>query len=156
MRCVSNGTPIKNKRLQNNNDGTILDLDTSLVWQRCSAGLTNLTTCTGGTELITDWPGAINYCQSLNLAGKTWRLPNATELRSLIDFYITYGRPGFDPIYFPNTAVAVAPAVANYWTSSSGTTSGATAFVVNFQYSGGGPDVKSNDDDNRTRCVSDF
>ncbi|TGL66385.1 DUF1566 domain-containing protein [Leptospira jelokensis] len=156
LRCVANGTPIKNKRLINNNDGTILDLDTSLVWQRCHAGQTNFATCTGGTDLISDWQTAINYCQNLNLAGKVWRLPNANELRSLIDFYKTYGRPGYDPVFFPNTAEIASPAVVNYWTSTSGTQFGSNAFVVNFQYSGGGPDTKSNSSDNYTRCVSDF
>lgn len=156
LRCVSNGTQPKNKRLQNNNDGTILDLDTSLVWQRCSAGQTNLTTCSGGTDLVVDWFGAISYCQGLNLAGRTWRLPNANELRSLLDYYLTYGYPGFDPIYFPNTATAVAPAVANYWTSTTSILNTENAFVVNFQFSGGGGDVKTNNADNHIRCVSDF
>lgn len=87
------------------------DQTTGLVWQRCSAGQTNLTTCTGGTDLVIDWFGAISYCQGLNLAGRTWRLPNVSELRSLLDYYLTNGYPGFDPIYFPNTATAVAPAV---------------------------------------------
>jgi len=156
LRCLSNGTPAKNKRLINNNDGTILDLDTSLVWQRCTAGQTNLSTCAGGTDLISIWSGAISYCQSLNLAGKTWRLPNANELRSLLDFYHSNGYPGFDPIYFPNTAVAVSPAVINYWTSTTSIVAPENAFVVNFQYSSGGPDLKSNNTDNRIRCVSDF
>lgn len=150
LRCVSNSLPIKNKRLLNNNDGTILDLDTSLVWQRCTAGQSNLTTCTGGTNLITNWSGAISYCQGLNLAGKTWRLPNASELRSLLDFYLTYGSPGFDPIYFPNTASA------NYWTSTSLLSTPADAFVVFFGSSSGGGDAKANNTTNLTRCVSDF
>ncbi|TGK51952.1 DUF1566 domain-containing protein [Leptospira kanakyensis] len=153
LRCVSNSLPIKNKRLQNNDDGTILDLDTSLVWQRCTAGQTNLTTCTGGTDLILDWENAINYCRNLNLVGKTWRLPNASELRSLLDFYLTYGSPGFDPIYFPNTAAV--PGVF-YWTSTTLLSTPENAFIVAFDTSGGGGDAKSNASYNRTRCVSDF
>ncbi|TGL90208.1 DUF1566 domain-containing protein [Leptospira congkakensis] len=156
LRCVSNGTPPKNKRLQNNNDGTILDLDTSLVWQRCTAGLTNLTTCTGGAELTTNWSGAISYCQSLNLAGRTWRLPNANELRSLLDFYLTYGNPGVDPIYFPNTNVSLGPPSVHYWTSTTRLADPSEAFIVFFGYSSGGPIAKSNNADNRIRCVSDF
>lgn len=153
LRCVSNYIPPKNKRLQNNNDGTVLDLDTSLVWQKCTAGQTNLTTCTGGTDLITDWIGSINYCQSLNLAGKIWRLPNVTELRSLLDFYTNNGVPGFDLTYFPNTASS------SYWTSTTGplpSSPKTNAYVVEFGTSSGGPGAKSNNTTNRTRCVSDF
>lgn len=150
LRCVSNSLPAKNKRLVNNNDGTILDLDTSLVWQRCTAGQTNLTTCSGGTDLITTWTGALSYCQSLNLAGKTWRLPNISEFRSLLDFYTTFGSPGFDPTYFPNTVSS------NFWTSTTSPLSAANAYIVHFGSSSGGPDLKSNNTTNRTRCVSDF
>ncbi|TGL45861.1 DUF1566 domain-containing protein [Leptospira perdikensis] len=150
LRCVSNSPPTSAKRFINNGDGTILDLDTSLVWQRCTAGQTNLTTCTGGTDLITTWASAISYCQSLSLAGKTWRLPNANELRSLLDFYFTLGTPGFDPIYYPNTASS------NYWTSTTRLLALGEAFIVHFGSSSGGPDLKSNNTTNRTRCVSDF
>lgn len=150
LRCVSNSVPTKNKRLVNNGDGTILDLDTSLVWQRCNAGQTNLTTCSGGTNLLTDWNGAISYCQSLNLAGKTWRLPNARELRSLLDFFLTYGSPGFDSLYFPNTASA------DYWTSTTRFSVPSEAYLVNFGSSSGGPDTKANATTNLTRCVADF
>ncbi|EOQ98208.1 PF07603 family protein [Leptospira wolbachii serovar Codice str. CDC] len=152
LRCVSNSPPTTAKRLINNNDGTILDLDTSLVWQRCTAGQTNLSTCAGGTDLLSNWSGALGYCQNLNLAGKTWRLPNASEIRSLIDFYITYGSPGVDPIYFPNTAIAGGE---YYWTSTTQLSTPANAFVAIFGSSSGGNDAKGNNT-NRTRCVSDF
>lgn len=150
LRCVSNGPRPTAKRLLDNGNGTITDLDTSLIWQRCTAGQTNLTTCSGGTDLLTTWSSAINYCQGLNLAGKIWRLPNANELRSLLDYYITFGSPGFDPTYFPNTVSS------NFWTSTTSPLSSANAFIVHFGSSSGGPDLKSNNTTNRTRCVSDF
>lgn len=150
LRCVSNGSPPTAKRLLDNGNGTITDLDTSLVWQRCTAGQTNITTCTGGTDLITNWASAVSYCQGLNLAGKIWRLPNVSELRGLLDYYLTFGSPGFDPIYFPNTASS------NYWTSTTSTLSAASAYIVDFGSSSGGSDVKSNNATNRTRCVTDF
>lgn len=151
LRCVSNGPRTTAKRLYDNGNGTITDLDTSLVWQRCTAGQTNLTTCAGGTDLITTWASAINYCQGLNLAGKIWRLPNVSELRSLLDYYISFGNPGFDPIYFPNTVSS------NFWTSTTSPLgAAANAYIVHFGSSSGGPDVKSNNTTNRTRCVTDF
>lgn len=157
LSFVSNPAICSSVPGQDNQDGTILDLDTSLVWQKCHAGQTNFTTCSGGTNQITDWATAITYCQNLNLAEKTWRLPNANELRSLLDFYRIYGKPAFDPIFFPNTAVNTPPSIVrNYWTSTTGTLNSPTAFVVNFGDAGGGPDAKNNVSDNYTRCVSDF
>lgn len=153
LRCVANSEPIKNKRLLDNGDGTILDLDTSLVWQRCTAGQTNLTTCSGGTDIILTWNSAVNYCQGLTLGGRTWRLPNISELRSLFDFYLTIGSPGIDPIYFPNTAIGNNQF---YWSSTTLLSNPSQAYVAYFGSSSGGNEAKADTINNRIRCVSDF
>ena len=68
----------------NNNDGTVTDNVTGLMWQR-SPDLDN-----NGTISATDklsYAAAMSYCDTLTLAGQTdWRLPSIKALYSLIDF----------------------------------------------------------------------
>lgn len=55
-----------------NGNGTITDNATGLIWQKTSS-TTNM-----------NWWVAIDYCNSLSLAGRTWRLPNINELISVV------------------------------------------------------------------------
>ena len=68
----------------NNNDDTVTDNITGLMWQR-SPDLDN-----NGTISATDklsYAAAMTYCDTLTLAGQTdWRLPSIKALYSLIDF----------------------------------------------------------------------
>ena len=60
---------------QDNGDGTITDLATGLTWQQSDSSNTY------------DWKGALNYAENLELAGfDDWRLPNAKELQSIVDY----------------------------------------------------------------------
>ncbi len=59
----------------NNNDGTITDSATGLMWQQADDGSTR------------DWEDALSYAEGLSLAGHSdWRLPNAKELQSIVDY----------------------------------------------------------------------
>ncbi len=56
-------------------DGTVTDTATGLMWQQADDGRTRT------------WGQALAYCQGLSLAGHgDWRLPNAKELQSLVDY----------------------------------------------------------------------
>ncbi len=56
-------------------DGTIIDKATGLTWQQ------------GDNGKATSWKSALAYCEGLSLAGKKdWRLPNAKELQSIVDY----------------------------------------------------------------------
>lgn len=58
-----------------NGDGTITDQSTGLMWQKDSSGEGLL------------WEDALEYSENLELAGYTdWRLPNAKELQSIVDY----------------------------------------------------------------------
>jgi len=58
-----------------NGNGTVTDDATGLTWTQNDSG----------TGL--DWEGALNFCEGLDYAGITnWRLPNAKELQSIIDY----------------------------------------------------------------------
>ena len=61
--------------LQNNGDGTITDISSNLMWQRCTAPSKEVN-CTQ-TPLVYTWDNALEYCNTLSLGGHTnWRLPN--------------------------------------------------------------------------------
>lgn len=83
-----------------NGNGTIKDNSTNLVWQKCLYGQNNDSGCSGIGEQAYTITEATNYCQSLTLAARKWRLPTASELESLID----YGKknPAIDTTFFPN------------------------------------------------------
>jgi len=58
-----------------NGDGTISDLSTGLMWQMDDDGNTR------------DWEAALDYSETLSLAGyDDWRLPNIKELQSIADY----------------------------------------------------------------------
>src|SRR5690606_25774779 len=64
-----------------------------------------------------DWPGALAYAEGLELAGHDdWRLPNAKELQSLVDYSrspATGTGPAIDPSFFDTTDDQ-----PYYWTST--------------------------------------
>ncbi|PJZ59253.1 DUF1566 domain-containing protein [Leptospira barantonii] len=112
IRCVS-GTALSTPSLTNNGDGTITDNRSGLVWQG-GAG-------SGG---LSNWQGALTYCDGLNLAGRTWRLPNVNELHSIVDHTVT--NPSINSTYFPGTVSQY------YWTSSTPKTNLTYASAVFF------------------------
>jgi len=57
-----------------NGDGTISDLATGLTWMQNDSGIGM------------DWESALNFCETLDLGGSNWRLPNAKELQSIVDY----------------------------------------------------------------------
>lgn len=58
-----------------NGNGTVTDFATGLIWMQYDSA-------TG-----MNWESALNYCESLEFAGTTdWRLPNAKELQSIVDY----------------------------------------------------------------------
>ncbi|MCG6192326.1 DUF1566 domain-containing protein [Leptospira sp. FAT2] len=109
-------------------DGPFTDLGNGKIrtgslrrWQKCSMGQ-GITTCNSSAAITTDWAGALAYCNSLNLDGETWRLPNVKELQSLVN----YGRTSFpiiDVIAFPDTVGAY------YWTSTTAMSTGTSPSV---------------------------
>jgi len=112
VRCVrgEQSTPV----LTDNNDGTITDNVTGLLWQKQDDGLTK------------NWANALTYCEGLTLAGSgAWRLPNVKELRSLAD-NTKYG-PSIDTANFPSTKTSY------YWASTSvASNPGNFAWTVSF------------------------
>jgi hypothetical protein len=74
-----------------NGDGTVSDQATGLTWMQSDSG--------NGL----DWESALNYCSSLDYNGiSDWRLPNAKELHSIVDYTRspdTSNSAAIDPIF---------------------------------------------------------
>jgi hypothetical protein len=99
-----------------NNDGTVTDSNTGLMWMKDE-----------GPEL--NWEGAMKHCQELHLAGHNdWRLPTIREIGSLMDLSFK-DSCWFHKQFFPGTKTAP---LGFYWSS---TTYGDTfGWGVNFQF----------------------
>jgi hypothetical protein len=86
------GNPAYGKNdFKNNGDGTVSDLATGLTWMQADSG----------RKL--DWGQALAYCESLSFAGHDdWRLPNAKELHSIVDYKRSpsaTGSAAIDPVF---------------------------------------------------------
>jgi hypothetical protein len=95
-----------------NGNGTITDNATGLMWQQSDDGNSR------------NWEDALSYCENLSYGGHSdWRLPNAKELHSILDYSrspLTTNSPAIDPLFscalFNNPAGN--PNYGYYWTSS--------------------------------------
>jgi hypothetical protein len=95
VRCVRGGEGYGVNDLVDNGDGTITDRATGLMWTKADSGRTM------------DWKAALAYAEALEWAGHTdWRLPNAKELQSIVDYTHTPHAldpkargPAIDPIF---------------------------------------------------------
>ena len=76
---------------QDNGDGTVTDKSTGLMWQKAD----------NGTAI--SWADALGYAEGLELDGYSdWRLPNAKELQSIVDYTrspATTNSAAIDPIF---------------------------------------------------------
>lgn len=67
-----------------NGDGTITDLSTGLMWTQYDSGYFNAGQDNDGKM---NWEEALNWAECLEYAGyDDWRLPNAKELQSIVDY----------------------------------------------------------------------
>ena len=104
---IANRTPDSRYTVDMTN-GTVIDTETGLMWQRCAQGLTG-NNCTGSATPL-NWQGALALAGSSEFASYSdWRLPNIEELRSLVA-YDRHG-PAINTTIFPTTTGA-------YWSSS--------------------------------------
>jgi PKD repeat protein len=125
----------------NNNDGTITDNVTGLMWQR-SPDLDNNGTISATDKLT--YTAALTYCNNLTLAGYIdWRLPNIKTLYSLIEFN------GTDPSGFNGTDTSgLTPFIdKNYFAFAYGDTS-AGERIIDAQYASSTPYVSTTGSNN--------
>ena len=104
-------TPTSRYTVQSNT-AEVRDNLTGLVWQRCPIGQSwSGTACSGSMSNFT-WPLALVEANTaVSSAGFAWRLPNAKEALSLMEWACT--TPSINVTAFPTTDIEF------YWTSTS-------------------------------------
>ncbi|PJZ57715.1 DUF1566 domain-containing protein [Leptospira barantonii] len=146
-RCVSGGSAPTSSYSDLGN-GTIQDNRTGLIWQKCSTGQnwsSASPNCATGTATTHNFSSSLATCRNLNLAGRSWRLPNVHELRSLLDFNTTSNQK-IDSVAFPNT-----PNASEFTTSNS--IPGGQIYRVNF--TNAVINLSASSSANYVRCVSE-
>jgi hypothetical protein len=99
-------------QLVDNGDGTISDRATGLMWMQ------------DDSQRGYDWQGALAYAEGLEHAGHDdWRLPNAKELQSIVDYSrspATSSSAAIDPLFntTPITDEGGSQDYASYWSST--------------------------------------
>jgi hypothetical protein len=147
VRAVRSGQ--SNNNFVDNGDGTVTDKSTGLMWQQ--------TTTSNRT-----WEQALNYCENLilnndgqwtsntpNASGakySDWRLPNANELQSIVDY--SRFSPTIGTTFFPGTAASYS---SYYWSSTPYVNDTTIAWFVGFGYGNVGFGLKT--DSNYVRAV---
>jgi hypothetical protein len=144
VRCVSGEIQTSFVKFVDNGNGTILDKQTGLTWQKCSfaPGQDSLCALAATTH---NWTTAVNNCNNLNLASRTWRLPNIKELMTILDSTVP-SAPTIDTSIFPSTDPSP------YWSSTTGAPSTIYAWDLNF--SNGSITYNFKTSSFRVRCVS--
>ncbi len=85
LRVVRGSETFEND-FTDNDDDTITDVATGLMWMKKDSGSYASEAGTLGDGSV-DWQEALNFCNDLSLAGHSdWHLPNAKELQSLVDY----------------------------------------------------------------------
>ncbi|MBM3273123.1 DUF1566 domain-containing protein [Candidatus Kaiserbacteria bacterium] len=81
--------------------GTVLDIQTGLIWKRCAEGLSG-GDCDRGIARTLNWSHALRQSVGSSYAGyKDWRVPNLKELKSLVE--VACVGPAINAAMFPNT-----------------------------------------------------
>jgi len=132
-------------RFVDNRNSTITDNFTKLTWQKCSMGQKNDPSC-HGTRKTDTWEAAREYCSSLQLGDKTWRLPTAGELASILD---ARERPAIKVIFAPFSELR-----GNYWTSDLKNEKEENSPVVLMSFGNGEEVYQAGKNNANARCVS--
>jgi len=110
--CVRGGPAYGQNQFVDNGDGTVDDRATGLTWTQADSG-----------EPLS-WEEALAWAEALELGGRDdWRLPNAKELQSLVDYSrspATHGTAAIDPLFACSAIVAEGGQsdFPFYWTST--------------------------------------
>ncbi len=126
-RWVRGSTDYGRNDFTDNGDDTITDQATGLRWMKVDSGDFGFADELAGyaySDGSLDWVEALDFCESLTFAGRSdWRLPNAHELQSIVDYSRSpdaTGSAAIDPV-FDVTQITVEDDTMNYpfyWTGT--------------------------------------
>jgi len=101
-KVINEGNTNINTNFIDNNDGTITDIKTNLMWEKF------------GNKNTVIWDEAVKYCEELRLNGYTnWRLPTMEELTSI-------GCADYSPAIDPAFDILISVWHWPYWTDIDG------------------------------------
>lgn len=113
VRCVRGSESYGKNQFSGNNDGTVTDSVTGLMWEQ------------NDSKEALGWQEAIDYCENDTTGGYTdWRLPNAKNLQSIVDYSRspdTTGSAAIDSDYFNATEITNEAGQSDYgfyWSST--------------------------------------
>ncbi|MBM9577085.1 DUF1566 domain-containing protein [Leptospira sp. 201903070] len=111
VRCVTGGS-YPSQKFTDLGDGTVLDKNTNLLWQKCSVGQSG-SSCQISATTSYDWQNALTQCNGLPTTGSRWRIPNIREYLSIARFDLLSGTDSIDLSVFPENI-----SNGSYWTSN--------------------------------------
>jgi hypothetical protein len=111
-------------RYTDNENGTVMDKVTGLIWQMGENAIKYNWYQASGTYDATYNHPAENVCASLSLDGGGWRLPTLTELQSLLEIKSS---PTINTSFFPDAYEF------NYWSSTTQVTNPYDAWNISFK-----------------------
>lgn len=117
-------------RFQDNGDGTVTDVESKLMWMRCSSGQRWLGNRCVGTAATYGWADARRQAEQVNRDGAAfyndWRLPSLRELATITDRRCR--NPRTHAAIFPETPSAA------FWSATPrpGDTAGERALALSF------------------------
>lgn len=113
--CDGAAASLPSARFQDNGDGTVSDVQSKLMWMRCSGGQQRLDShCVGAAEVY-GFADAQQHADKVNRDGSAffndWRVPSLRELATITDRGCNNPRTNLS--IFPGTPAAP------YWSSTS-------------------------------------
>lgn len=119
---VRGNTDYGQNSFTDNGDNTVTDQATALMWMKDDSGALN---AGGDADGALTWEEALEWAENLEYGGYSdWRLPNAKELQSIVDYTrspATTNSPAIDPV-FNTTTITDEGGSNNYPFYWSGTT----------------------------------
>lgn len=117
-------------RFSTQNEGTLIDRKTGLMWKRCAEGYRwQDNTCVISEEKYEfTWQEALERSAQMDeYAGHSgWRLPNKNELNSIVERACF--EPSINPDLFPNTQAIT------FWTNTPNTFNASFAWALEFRH----------------------
>lgn len=112
--CDAGLSTLQLTRFRDNGDGTVTDVDSKLMWMRCSSGQSWVNDQCTGQATTYNWPDAVREANQISRSGDAffndWRVPALRDLATITDRGCE--NPRTNLLLFPDT-----PSSA-FWTST--------------------------------------